>query len=489
MLDDKHLEMRYPIYTPEITPYTSFAHDCLNDGWVSSQGEYIAKTCAAFKACLGVPYVVLVNNGTSATHLLYKALKFKHPNLQRIYVPNNVFVAVWNAALYEYPASMLSVLEMDPATLNMRVDEAYIRSLEPNSAVVVVHNVGTVVDVPRLQTLRPDIVFVEDACEAFLEQYGNRVTGSASLCAAVSFFANKMITSGEGGIWYTSDKELYEFIYKTCHHGMTSERYVYDVLGYNYRMTNVQAALLYAQLSDIDSIVARKKEIARRYRVLFGDKVATTGLWMMVLRISSVRYTDILPRLTELGIDTRPMFYDIHTHAHLQDVPRLVSQLNTDDVFMIPSSPSLSLFDQVVIENAVQQAVRGTSVSIVRATRESLEAFLRNPMPPTFRYFAKRTVDDCLEGHTLTLQAMEGGVPIGYAHIDERWIGLCVLPTSQSKGVGTALLTFLLSYARVIGISLRLSVDKANDRAIALYKRYGFHIVRESELVYFMEHE
>ena len=481
--------MRYPIYTPDIARYTASAHACLDAGWVSSQGEYIAKTTKAFEERLGIPYIVLVNNGTSATHLLYKSLKFKYPCLEHIYVPNNVFVAVWNAGLYEYPASMFHVLEVDPVTLNMRVGEDYIRELKPNSAVVVVHNIGNVVDVPRLKKMRPDLVFVEDACEAFLERYGDQVTGSASLCAAVSFFGNKMITSGEGGIWYTHDKELYEFIYKSCHHGMTSERYVYDVLGYNYRMTNVQAALLYEQLQAMDAILKRKRGVADRYKALFGDAVVTTGLWMMVLRFPGLRYTDILPRLTALGIDTRPMFYDLRRHTHLQGVNCPSKELNTSDVFMIPSSPTLTKFDQVVIENAVQQAIRGTAVPIVKATQESLTEFLRNPMPGTFRYFAKRSVEHCLEVHTLTLLAMEGDVPIGYAHIDERWIGLCVLPHAQSKGVGKALLTFLLSYARVVGMPLRLSVDKNNERAIGLYQRHGFNTVRESETVYFMELE
>jgi perosamine synthetase len=430
-----------------------------------------------------------VNNGTSATHLLYKALKFRYPSLRRIYVPNNVFVAVWNAALYEYPASMLSVLEMDPATLNMRVDEAYIRTLEPNSAVVVVHNVGNVVDVPRLQQIRPDLVFVEDACEAFLEQYGNRVTGSASLCAAVSFFANKIITSGEGGIWYTNDRELYEFVYATCHHGMTHERYIYNVLGYNYRMTNVQAALLYAQMEDIDAILARKREVARRYKVLFGDAVATTGLWMMVLRLPGTQYAELLPRLAMFGVDTRPMFYDIHRHKHLRAISSSASGLYTDDICMVPSSPSLTVFDQVFIENAVRQAIRGTYVPIVRATRDSLGEFLCNPMPETFRYFAKRSIQDSLAAHTLTLLAMDGDSPIGYAHIDDRWVGLCVLPSSQAKGVGTALLTFVISYARLAGIPLRLSVDKTNARAISLYRRHGFRTTRETETVYFMDLE
>ena len=87
-------------------------------------------------------------------------------------------------------------------------------------------------------------MFVEDCCEAFLETYEGSVVGTKSLCGAVSFFGNKLITTGEGGLWYTQDKDVYEFIYKSCHHGMTSDRYVYDVLGYNYRMTNLQAAFV-----------------------------------------------------------------------------------------------------------------------------------------------------------------------------------------------------------------------------------------------------
>lgn len=82
---------------------------------------------------------------------------------------------------------MLHVLEMNPETLNMREDEEYIMGLEKDAAVVVVHNIGNVVNVPRLQRLRPDLIFVEDNCEAFLETYEDRKTGTASLCAAISF--------------------------------------------------------------------------------------------------------------------------------------------------------------------------------------------------------------------------------------------------------------------------------------------------------------
>jgi len=91
--------MHYPIYTPDISRYTTSIHKAIADGWISSPGEFIEKARTVSSAVLGSPYIVLVNNGTSATHLLYKALKFKHPNLRRIYVPDYVFAAVWNCAL------------------------------------------------------------------------------------------------------------------------------------------------------------------------------------------------------------------------------------------------------------------------------------------------------------------------------------------------------------------------------------------------------
>lgn len=450
--------------------------DALDSGWISSQGEYIDKSRMLLSSIIGSPYVVLVNNGTSATHLLYKALKFKHPEIQRIYIPDYVFAAVWNCALYEYPADMLRVLPTDPVTMNPMFND-----IEPNSAVVIVHNIGNVVNVPELKRKYPDVVFVEDCCEAFLETYEGKYTGTKSLCAAVSFFANKIITTGEGGVWYTNDKDLYDFIYKSCHHGMTSERYVYDVLGYNYRMTNLQAALLYDQLCDIATILNRKRKVRDRYEQLFPEWMVTTGLWMNVLRIPNTSYSTLASALREYGIDTRPMFYPIHTHSHLQTIQADSTPVRHEEICMIPSSPSLTVFDQVLIATTIRAVVEGKKPPIVhRANRQLLESFLANDMPPMFRYFKTRTVDACLNKHTLTLVAMEGENPIGYAHIDDRWIGLCVLPQAQSRGYGSFLLRLLIENARLLGISqLRLTVDRDNETAYKLYIRSGF-VVQES---------
>lgn len=459
----------------------------LRDGWISSQGEFLAKAREEASRILGSPYVVLVNNGTSATHLLYKAIKFRHPEIKRIYVPNSVFVAVWNCALYEYPASDLRVLEMDETTLNMREDEECLRTLEPGSAVVIVHNVGNVVNVPRLKRIRPDLVFVEDCCEAFLEKYESQVTGTAALCGAVSFFANKLVTTGEGGLWYTNDAELYAFILKSCHHGMTAERYVYDVLGYNYRMTNIQAALLYEQLRDIEGILKTKRGVRDRYREALGDAVRTNGLWMTMIEIPrGGTYTDFAAHMTLHGVDTRPMFYPIQTHAHLRCIEPSSQTLDHSNLAMIPSSPGLTRYDQAYIASAVRQFTRPHQLTIVRATLPLLQQFLAEPMPATFRYFSTRDPEQCLRNHTLTVIGLENGVPVAYGHLDDRWVGLCVHPSSHGRGYGSLILDLLVASAET---PLRLAVDRTNSRAFEMYARRGFHVVRQTESCFFMEND
>ena len=339
-----------PIYSPRI--YTESAQKALESGWISSQGEYIERATHTLKEILGVPYVVLMNNGTSATHMLIQSLKYRYPNLTKIYVPNNVFVAVWNTVLYEYPSDAIEVLDTDPETLNMRTDESYLMSLQQDSAVVIVHNIGNIINVPRLKRLRPDIVFVEDNCEGLFGKYEGTFSGTspASLCSAVSFFANKTITSGEGGALFTHDKELYEFVYKTVHHGMTSARYVYDVMGRNYRMTNIQAVLLYDQLEHLDSIRRDKHAIFRVYQEHLKDTTVIPRVeegtvpseWMFVCGLKDIRYEELEAYMKSYAIDIRPFFYDISVHTHLNNIR--ARPLGGDvTYFMLPSYPDLTL--------------------------------------------------------------------------------------------------------------------------------------------------
>jgi len=299
-------------------------------------------------------FALLVNNGTSATHCLFLALKYKYPQLRKIYLPNHVYVAVWNAARYEYAPAQLEVLPVDPHTLNMPEDAEFLQSLDRDAALVVVHNVGNVVHVPRLRALRPDLIVVEDNCEGLFGRHGESFTGTQSFCASVSFFANKTITSGEGGAFLTQDEDVYRYIRKVHSQGQTDERYVHDVLGYNYRLTNVQAALLVPQLEDVSCILDRKREVFRWYKEAITHPRVTwpvppahptePACWMVIVRIRGAVYASAQAYFADRCIETRPLFYDVHRHAHLRD---LVVPARTawapDEWVMLPSYPGLTL--------------------------------------------------------------------------------------------------------------------------------------------------
>lgn len=326
------------------TPHNSFV----------KRGETLLATMSQCK------YAILMNNGTSATHCLYLALKYKYPTLSKIYVPNYVYVAVWNTALYEYDKAELQVLPIDPVTLNIPQTPEFLKTLDKNAALVVVHNVGNVVDVPLIKRLRPDLVVVEDNCEGFFGKYYDderkefMPTGSASLCSSISFFANKTLTCGEGGAFLTNDEDVHAFIRKVYNQGMTQERYVHDVIGYNYRITNVQAALLYPQLEEHQHILDKKQQVFDLYKKLISHSnvswIASTpntmrANWMIILRVKNSTYEQALRFFGENLIEVRPFFYEITRHSHLRDIsyhsqvhPQL---LNQTELLMLPSYPML----------------------------------------------------------------------------------------------------------------------------------------------------
>lgn len=365
---------RINIYNPNIASYTKSAIDAIESGWISNHGKYIGLATERLKETMKCKHAILMANGTCATHCLFLALKHAHPAITKIYVPNNAYVAAWNAALMEYSECQLSVMRMDASTWNICTDEDYIATLEPNTAMLVVHNLGNVVNVPRLKRLRPDIVFVEDNCEGFLGKYGEHGdqysgTSDATLCASVSFYGNKIITTGEGGAFLTNDDAIHEHILKAHSQGMSAKRYVHEVHAYNYRMTNVQAAFLYDQLSDLDTIISQKTRVFETYRTLLNgydlirsgrvrlfEKEAGTQSthWIFALRIvGNPKTVDETAAFFDAnGIDIRPFFYPIHAHAHLSGFigengdDDAISVMLNQEIIMLPSSPDITLDEQ-----------------------------------------------------------------------------------------------------------------------------------------------
>lgn len=369
-----------PVYKPYLPPKSlSYAHEALDSTWLSSQGKYLTLVTEKLQDILHAPYVIPLNNGTSACHLmakaLYKARKPAHDK-KKIIVPNNVYVAAWNAFLFD------NTYELIPVDANIDTWNVDLLKLEntieahPDADVLIVHNIGNVVNVPRLQLKYPSVYFVEDNCEGFLGAYGSQVTGQASFASAVSFFGNKNITSGEGGAFITNSSEAYDYAKCLQGQGQSSVRFVHKELGYNYRMTNIQAAILYGQLDCLQEILSLKREVFERYREAFKDRDdvriqineenTSNSNWMFGIRVLGQQsYESARTYFEQHGIEIRPMFYSIFNHDHLRHNPdiheceTLIADLLNKECFIIPSYPGLTLDEQQHIINTVNEYIKG----------------------------------------------------------------------------------------------------------------------------------
>jgi perosamine synthetase len=380
--------MNISIYEPNIAQYTKSAIEAINSGWISNHGIYVKLATEKLKEITKAKHVILMSNGTTATHCLLLSLKFKFPNIKNIYTSNNCFVAAWNCILNEYDKNCMKIMKMDENTWNIDTSEEYIKTLETNSAVLIVHNLGNIVNVPRLKKIRPDLIFLEDNCEGIFGKYENSFAnveqnsqncvytysgvGDSTLCSSVSFYGNKTITTGEGGAFFTNDDDIYNYISKVYSHGMSNIRYIHDMHAYNYRMTNIEAAFLYDQLNDIDNILSKKKIIFDNYNKIMkkhfdSKKICTYKIeentqssnWMYAIRIigNKLSVKETYDYFIERGIDVRPFFYPINSHEYLKDMVNNddVSYILNREIIMIPSSPLLTyekqLYVSLVIEN------------------------------------------------------------------------------------------------------------------------------------------
>lgn len=345
-----------PVYSPyKLGESKTFLNEIIDDNWVSFSGKYVKLCEKELERRLNINHVLLTNNGTSATHCLFKAIKWKYPNCKHIYIPNNCFIAVYNTALHEYEKSNIKIIPIDADTWNMNMK--YINDFEPNSALILVHNIGNIIPIQKIMEERPDIVLVEDNCEGFMGKYGEKFSGTLSLCSSISFFPNKHITSGEGGAFCTNDMELYKYIKKYCRQGITDEKYKYDLLGQNYRMSNVNACLLYSQLNLLDEILDIKNKLFSLYRkyldnnkISFQKQEENTlhSNWMFPIKFkSNISDDEVQNRnlyFNKNNIEIRPFFCDYKYHKHLADLDVMNEQYPDiyNQIIILPSFPDLS---------------------------------------------------------------------------------------------------------------------------------------------------
>ena len=240
--------MNIPVYVPYFTKESlRYAHDALDSGWFSSKGMYLGLLEAKLKEFFNIKYVLLTNTGTAALHLIIKSLRKFFPELDTVLVPNNVYVAAWNVFYFNSQHYTLKNLDTNLDTWNFNIweNENIIYNYD---IVLAVHNLGNIINIPKLSRKFPHAIFIEDNCEGFGGMYEEKYSGTKSLASAISFFGNKNVTSGEGGALLTNSEDVYNYSRLLWGQGQSNKKFIHLEVGYNYRMTNIEAAILLGQI-------------------------------------------------------------------------------------------------------------------------------------------------------------------------------------------------------------------------------------------------
>jgi perosamine synthetase len=301
--------------------------EAVKSGWISSKGTFIEEFEQNFSNYCGRKYGLATSNGTVALHLALKALGIGKGD--EVIVPNLTFVAVANTVTYcnakpVFVDSHPDYWCIDPEKIEEKITPK-------TKAIIPVHLYGHPCDMYPIMKIAEDhnLYVVEDAAEAHGAEYKGKKVGSFGDISCFSFYGNKIITTGEGGMCLTNDEELAEKMRILRDHGMNpNRRYWYNIVGFNYRMTNLQAAVGVAQLKKLDRFVEKKREIARSYSEELKDLEeieliklhpempwAKCVYWMYCILVEDklgISRDELMKRLEEKGIDTRPFFYPMH---------------------------------------------------------------------------------------------------------------------------------------------------------------------------------
>lgn len=331
--------------------------ECVTSGWISSQGRFIGAFERAFSNYLGGGHAIAVANGTVALQLGLTALGIGRGD--EVIVPNFTFGASINAIIHSGAIPVLA--DVDPDTWTIDLNELRKLITSQTKAIMPVHIYGQPARIDEIKEIASEngIFVIEDCAEALGATYKNRRVGMDSDCTCFSFFANKTITTGEGGMLVFKDAELAQRARILRDHGMSPQkRYWHDYPGFNFRMTNMQAAIGVAQMGRIQEFLNRKKLIFQAYDNLLAghqglsllpkNNWSENSYWLYTLILKGhegdVR-DKLITNLGYRGIDARPGFYPMHQMNPYREFGRgtyPVSSYLSANSISLPSSYGLS---------------------------------------------------------------------------------------------------------------------------------------------------
>jgi perosamine synthetase len=324
-----------PVNQPDLSPKArEYVLDAVTSGWVSSAGPYIKKFEDAYAQWLGVKHAVTVTNGTAALHLALAALGIGPGD--EVIIPDLTIISCALAVLYCGATPVL--VDVDPVTFTM--DPALLEGAitKCTKAIMPVHLYGHPADMDPIMAIakKHKLWVVEDAAEAHGARYKGRLVGSIGDIGSFSFYANKVITTGEGGMVVTNNAKIDKRLrlLKDLAHS-PGKRFYHECIGYNYRMTNVSAALGLAQLESVREYIAKKKWMAKTYATyLAGVPYLTLPpqrpwaeniYWMYAVTLTEdapITKDALRKKLLRNGVDTRDFFYPLHHQPILRKFSR-----------------------------------------------------------------------------------------------------------------------------------------------------------------------
>jgi len=312
-----------PVYRPSLAGNEKkYVIECLDSTWISSKGKFLPLFEEAFGSQVGVGYATAVANGTVAIHLALEVLGVGPGD--EVIVPTLTYIASVNpivqcGATPIFVDSRRDSWQLDPDDIRRRITPR-------TRAIMAVHLYGHPADMQAIMAIAKehDLLVVEDCAEAFGSRIGGRHVGTFGDVSAFSFFGNKTVTTGEGGMVAMNDPALYDRDVHLKGQGLAKGRtYWHDLRGFNYRMTNICAAIGLAQLERAEELIARKCHLAEWYderltglplkthRPISSDILHT--YWMYSILVDPEERDGLMRFLAGMGIETRPLFYPVHT--------------------------------------------------------------------------------------------------------------------------------------------------------------------------------
>ena len=342
--------------------------ECIDSGWISSEGPFVKEFEEKFSSRVGRQFGITVTNGTAALEAGLASLDLSPGD--EVILPSNTIISCAQAVVRA--GGVPIPVDCDPVTWNMTARHVANAVTPRTRAVMVVHIFGLPVDMDPILKLveKHQLTLIEDAAQAHGQTYKDKPCGSFGLLSTFSFYPNKLITTGEGGMIVTDSAEVAERCRSLRNLCFQPRRFVHERLGWNLRMTNLQAALGVAQLPRMNDLLKKKREMGRYYTENLADipglqlplpstEYAANAYWVYGIVLSDELPFDAeeaMRRFGENGIGTRPFFWPIHEQPILRkmglcaDVAAPVSERIARRGFYIPSGlgMSCSQMDQVI---------------------------------------------------------------------------------------------------------------------------------------------